>query len=89
MMIEAFDELKDLIVCSGLSVHRIATESTVCHATIDSWLDGRTRLPRLDTMLKVARVVGRNVELTANMRKTLGYYPPPKRKPRLALWRLQ
>jgi hypothetical protein len=86
-MTEVFDELKHLIVRSRISVHRLSTESHVCHQTIDAWLDGRTRLPRIDTMLRVARVVGREIELTGAVRKMVGYYPPPK--PRFKLWRLQ
>ena len=86
-MTEVFDELKHLIVISGISLHRLSKESTVHCGTIDKWLDGTTRLPRMDTMLRVARVIGRNVELTGNVRKMVGYYPPPK--PRFKLWRLQ
>jgi transcriptional regulator with XRE-family HTH domain len=86
-MTEVFDELKRLIVQSGISIHRLSQESTVEHSTIDRWLDGTTRLPRLDTMLRVARVIGKQIELTGNVRKLVGFYPPPK--PRFKLWRLQ
>jgi transcriptional regulator with XRE-family HTH domain len=86
-MTDVFDELKTLIVASGISVHKLSKESKVCHETIDKWLDGQTRLPRLDTMLRVARVVGKEIELTGAVRKMVGYYPPPK--PRFKLWRLQ
>jgi predicted transcriptional regulator len=86
-MTEVFDELKHLIVKSRISLHRLSKESTVAYETIDKWLDGTTRLPRMDTMLRVARVIGRNVELTGNVRKMVGFYPPPK--PRFKLWRLQ
>jgi hypothetical protein len=85
-MTEVFDELKHLIVKSGIPPTRLAKESHVCHKTIDCWLDGQTRLPRLDTMLRVARVVGKEIELTGNVRKLVGFYPPPK--PRFKLWRL-
>jgi hypothetical protein len=89
-MTEVFDELKHLIMLSGISVHRLSRESTVHRETLDKWLDGQTRLPRLDTMLRVARVIGRQIELTGNVRKMVGFYPPPKSKvARLALWRLQ
>jgi hypothetical protein len=77
-MTEVFDELKHLIIKSGISVHRLSRESKVCHDTIDRWLDGSTRLPRLDTMLRVALVIGKQIELTGNVRKMVGYYPPPK-----------
>jgi hypothetical protein len=86
-MTEVFDELKHLIVACGIPPTRLARESSVCHKTIDAWLDGQTRLPRLDTMLRVARVVGKEIELTGNVRKMVGYYPKPK--PRFKLWRLQ
>ncbi|HEX3524857.1 MAG TPA: hypothetical protein VHT52_22565 [Stellaceae bacterium] len=82
-----FDELKHLIVSSGMSVNRIANESKVCHETIDNWLDGETRSPRIDTMLKVATVIGREIELTGAVRKMVGYFPPPK--PRLKLWKIR
>ena len=82
-----FEELKNLIAASGLPVRKIANESKVHHVTIAKWLDGETRLPRLDTMLRVAIVIGREIELTGNVRKMAGYYPPPK--PRFKLWRLQ
>lgn len=84
---EVFDELKHLMVASGLSLHKLARDSKVSYGTLDAWLDGTTRLPRLDTMLRVARVVGREIELTGRVRKMVGYYPPPK--PRFNLWRLQ
>jgi hypothetical protein len=90
MTIEVFNELKRLIVKSKISTHRLARESTVNYNTIDAWLDGSVTCPRIDTMLKVARVVGRQIELTGNVKRMVAYYPPPKTRPvRLALWRLQ
>jgi transcriptional regulator with XRE-family HTH domain len=86
-MSEVFDELKHLIMHSGMSVRAIAAESKVCRRTIVGWLDGETKLPRIDTMLRVARVVGKQIELTGNVRRMVGYYPKPK--PRFKLWRLQ
>jgi hypothetical protein len=74
-------------VKSGISIDRLSRESKVTYGTIDRWLDGTTRLPRIDTMLRVARIVGKEIELTGNVRKMVGYYPPPK--PRFKLWRLQ
>jgi transcriptional regulator with XRE-family HTH domain len=89
-MTDVFDELKHLIAKSGISVNRLSRESKVCRGTIDRWLDGQTRLPRIDTMLRVARVVGREIELTGRVRKMVGYYPPPKPpQPRFQLWRLR
>jgi DNA-binding phage protein len=85
--VTVFEELKHLISASGLPVKRIARESRVGRETIDRWLDGETSAPRIDTMLKVATVVGKQIELTGAVRKMVGYYPPPK--PRLKLWKIR
>lgn len=92
-MIGVFEELKHLIVLSGIPPSRLARESDVTPATIDKWLDGSVQLPRIDTMLKVARFVGKQIELTGPVRKMVDFYgepPPPKPKFRVRpfLWRL-
>ena len=83
MTFEVFEELKHLIIESGIPPTRLARESTVCPGTIDKWLDGTVQLPRIDTMLKVARIVGKDIELTGNLRKLVNHYgssvPQPPR----------
>lgn len=96
--IAVFEELKHLIVQSGIPPTRLARQANVTFKTLDDWLNGTVQLPRIDTMLKVARIVGKEMELTGNVRKMVTYYgpsvpqPPPQSPPpfklRPYLWRL-
>lgn len=77
MTLAVFEELKSLIWASNIPVTRIAADSRVNRNTIDKWLDGSTHVPRIDTMLKVAQTVGKQIELTGNVRKMVSHYPKP------------
>ena len=94
MKMVVFEELKTLIVTSGLSVRKLSRQSRVAQKTIDGWLDGRTQFPRVDTMLRVAKVLGQYIQLTPTVTKMVEFYPPPKERlsrhdMRMALLRLQ
>lgn len=90
MSIEVFEELKAAMAECGLSIVALAQRSGVTYSTLARWRDGQVDAPRIDTMLKVAMIVGREIELTGRVKKMVRFYPPPKpRVARLALWRLQ
>jgi hypothetical protein len=80
-MIRVFDELKASVRQSGLPLGYIAYRSGVCRPTIAKWLLGYTMFPRIDTMLRVAAVLGQHIELTEQVRKMVNYYPKPTIKP--------
>jgi len=81
MIIPVFDELKTLVRNSGLPVAYIAYRAGVAKPTLRQWLYGRVEFPRIDTMLKVAAVLGQHIELTGAVRKMVNYYPAPTIKP--------
>ena len=81
MQIPVYEELKMAIKGSGLTVPYLAHRSGVCPATLRKWLRGITFLPRVDTMLRVAAVLGQHIELTPTVRKMVNYYPKPKINP--------
>ena len=95
MKMPVFEELKLLIITSGLSVDRLAEVSGVANKTIYTWLNGRTQFPRIDTMMRVALALGRFIELTPTVKKMVEFYPPPKERMmsrhalRMAMLRLQ
>jgi transcriptional regulator with XRE-family HTH domain len=88
MGIPVFDDLRSTVLNSGLTVSQIANGAKVGRMTLVNWLDGKTSMPRIDTMVKVAQFLGQHIELTDRVRKMVGYYPPPKKLPRFQLWRL-
>ncbi len=56
-----FEELKDLLF--DYEVRSVSELSGVSKATIYNWLEGKTRKPRLDTILKVAEALGYTLTL--------------------------
>ena len=59
--VRVFQQLKaELMVWN---VEYVASEANVAPSTIYFWLDGTTMFPRLDTIAKVARVVGFEIKL--------------------------
>lgn len=78
MEIPAFEELKRLVIRSKHSIALLGNRAGVNPNTITAWLDGRTRCPRIDTMLRVAHVIGQDIELTGNVKKMVSFYPTPK-----------
>ena len=81
MIIPVFDELKTLVRQSGLPLGYIAYRSGVRKKTIVWWLTGFTDCPRIDTMTKVAAVLGQHMELTGRVQKMFNYYPKQTIKP--------
>jgi hypothetical protein len=81
MIIPAFDELKTLVKSSGLPLSYIAYRSGVRKQTIVWWLTGLTQCPRIDTMTKIATVLGQHIELTERVGKMVSYYPKQTIRP--------
>jgi hypothetical protein len=63
-MSDVFAELKKAIVRSGMTFDEIATAGLVCRGTIDNWLDGRVKEPQLGSLVRVAKALGKSIELT-------------------------
>jgi len=59
--IAIFEELKGIL--NGYNIDSVADVADVAASTIYFWLDGRTRKPRLDTVLRVAEAVGYTLQL--------------------------
>jgi transcriptional regulator with XRE-family HTH domain len=81
MVIPVFDELKTSLRQSKLPVPYVVYRSGVTRDTINKWLRGDVYTPRIDTMLKVAAVLERHIELTDTVKKMIAYYPKPEIKP--------
>ena len=62
-MSDVFTELKRLINRSQMPVPEIARRCQLSPVTIQLWLDGKTRAPRLENLLKVAALFDRRIEL--------------------------
>lgn len=81
MVIAVFDELKTLLRQSGLPLRYVAYRSGVERYTLTMWLNGKTHCPRIDTMTKVAMVLGKHIALTPTVAKMVNYYPAQAIKP--------
>lgn len=81
MIIPVFDELKALLRRSGLPLTYVSYRSGVCRKTLTMWLNSAIYFPRIDTMLKVAAVLGQHIELTPTVAKMVNYYPRQEIKP--------
>lgn len=62
-MSEVFDELRRIIVRSGMTPDTIAWRAGCHRVTVRAWLAGRVTEPHLPTLLKVAKVFGKTIEL--------------------------
>ena len=51
-----FEDLKSEL--RGWDISSVARSADVAQATIYFWLEGRTKTPRIDTITKVADVIG-------------------------------
>ncbi len=60
-LLEVFEDLKAIL--NGYNPAWIEQESGVTDQTIYNWLQNKTRKPRLDTITKVAKVVGYKLTL--------------------------
>lgn len=58
---KVFEKLKDIL--QGYNVESVAEVAGVAPSTIYFWLDGHTKCPRLDTIVKVAGAVGWEISL--------------------------
>jgi hypothetical protein len=63
-----------------LSIYVIAAKSAVHDITIRYWLSGRTENPRRDTMEKVARAIGKRLELSDALFGLEPYVARPTRR---------
>jgi hypothetical protein len=85
-----FDELKREIrryEQTGGRIIALSVAAGLHRQTISRWMGGGVGMPHLASMIAVARELGKEIELTGDVAKMVGFYPPPK--PRTALWRLQ
>ena len=62
-MSDVFAELKKAIVRSGMTFDQIAAAGDVCRGTIDNWFDGRVKEPHLGSLVRVAKALGKAIEL--------------------------
>jgi transcriptional regulator with XRE-family HTH domain len=81
MGIPVFDELKELLQQSKLPLGYVVHRSGVARDTLRRWLTGDVYTPRIDTMLKVAAVLGQHIELTDRVKTMVAYYPKPTIRP--------
>jgi DNA-binding XRE family transcriptional regulator len=63
-MSDVFVAVKHLISRSGMSAWNVAHKAGCSEATINNWLAGRVTEPHLPTLIKVARIFGKAIELT-------------------------
>jgi DNA-binding XRE family transcriptional regulator len=63
-MSDVFKAVKGLINRSGMSAWNVAHKAGCSEATIYNWMTGRVTEPHLPTLLKVAAVFGKAIELT-------------------------
>lgn len=59
--IKLFEDLKGEL--RNWNVDSVAKEAEVAPSTIYFWLDGRTKKPRLDTIVKVSKAIGFELRL--------------------------
>jgi DNA-binding phage protein len=57
-----FGELKDIL--TGYNLESVADLARCAHGTLYNWMSGKTRSPRLCTMINVAKAVGYTLKLT-------------------------
>lgn len=62
-MSDVFIAVKRLIGRSGMSAWNVAHKAGCSEATINNWMSGRVTEPHLPTLLAVAKVFGKSVEL--------------------------
>ena len=63
-MSDVFVAVKRLIGRSGMSAWNVAHKAGCSEATINNWMSGRVTEPHLPTLLKVAAVFGKSIELS-------------------------
>jgi transcriptional regulator with XRE-family HTH domain len=63
-MSDVVRELKKAIIRSGMTFDEIAAAGNVCRSTIGNWIDGRVKEPHLGSLVRVAKALGKSVELT-------------------------
>jgi DNA-binding XRE family transcriptional regulator len=63
-MSDVFVAVKKLINRSGMSAWNVAHKAGCSEATIYNWMTGRVEEPHLPTLIKVAAVFGKTIELS-------------------------
>ena len=87
MMNDAFNQLKHALMAAerrGVSLETIATEAFLSAQTLHLWLDGKVKSPRLETLNRVAGVLGKRIEMMESGEMKLAEIPRPTA--RMALW---
>jgi transcriptional regulator with XRE-family HTH domain len=84
------ENIRNAIKKKGLTVRDIAAAADVKKATLDDWLNARTKMARADDLYKVCKVVGITVEEAVDgeegkryvrnwvASEGQGYMPPPR-----------
>lgn len=62
-MSNVFADVKRMIARSGMSAWNVANKAGCSEQTIHNWLSGRVTEPHLPTLIRVAQVFGKSVEL--------------------------
>jgi DNA-binding phage protein len=57
-----FNQLKDVL--SGYNLESVAESAGCAHGTLYNWMTGKTKSPRLCTIVKVAKAVGCRLTLS-------------------------
>ena len=91
---EIVNELCATIEQDGRSLFNIAKAAGITDKALYHWLSGRTPNPRIDSLAKVAQVLGLQVVLIDGQPRLKPVFTPASvaraaKRARLALWRLQ
>lgn len=83
-MSEVFNQLKVAIARaqrSGVTLYQLAAEADLSPNTLHLWMDGKTNEPRMRTLMRVADVLDKRIELVNG-----AFQVTDKPKPRTAAW---
>ena len=91
---EIVNELCAAIEQDGRSLFNIAKAAGITDKALYHWLSGHTSNPRIDTIAKVAQVLGLQVAFIDGQPRLKPVFTPASvaraaKRARLALWRLQ
>ena len=91
---EIVNELCAAIEQDGRSLFNIAKAAGITDKALYHWLSGRTPNPRIDSLARVAGVLGREIVLIDGQPRLKPVFTPAAvavaaKRARLALWRLQ
>jgi transcriptional regulator with XRE-family HTH domain len=87
--LDVVEELCAAIEQEPRSVFNIAQAARVSAMTLHLWLNGKTTSPKVDTLDRVARVLGKRLAYIEGQWALKPIVPQRARRPRMALWRWQ